>query len=65
MPFITSIGDPASASRRAGLVASQLLGLAVCRYVLKLPPVVALSHAEIVASLGPTLQRYASLRGTE
>jgi AcrR family transcriptional regulator len=65
MPFITSMGDPASASRRAGLVASQLLGLAVCRYVLKLPPVVALSHAEIVASLGPTLQRYASLRGAE
>jgi AcrR family transcriptional regulator len=59
MPFITAIGDPASASRRAGLVASQLLGLAVCRYVLKLPPVVALSQAEIVASLGPTLQRYA------
>jgi hypothetical protein len=59
MPFITAIGEPASASRRAGLVASQLLGLAVCRYVLKLPPVVTLSRAEIVAALGPTLQRYA------
>ncbi len=59
MPFISAIGDPSSASRRAGLVASQLLGLAMCRYVLKLPPVVALSHDEIVASLGPTLQRYA------
>ncbi len=61
MPFITAIGDPASAGRRAGLVASQLLGLAMCRYVLKLPPVVALSHEEIVAALGPTLQRYALL----
>lgn len=59
MPFIMAIGDPATAPRRAGLVSSQLLGLAVCRYVLKLPPVVALSRAEIVASLGPTLQRYA------
>lgn len=59
MPFITAIGEPDSASRRAGLVASQLLGLAVCRYVLKLPPVVALSRAEIVTALGPTLQRYA------
>jgi hypothetical protein len=59
MPFITAIGDPASASRRAGLVASQMLGLAMCRYVLKLAPVVALSRAEIVASLAPTLQRYA------
>jgi AcrR family transcriptional regulator len=62
MPFITAIGDPNSAPRRAGLVASQLLGLAMCRYVLKLPPVVALSRAEIVAALAPTLQRY-SLEG--
>lgn len=60
MPFIMAIGEPATAPRRAGLVSSQLLGLAVCRYVLKLPPVVALSRAEIVASLGPTLQRYAA-----
>jgi AcrR family transcriptional regulator len=59
MPFITAMGDPDSAPRRAGLVASQLLGLAMCRYVLELPPVVALSRAEIVAALGPTLQRYA------
>lgn len=59
MPFITAIGESDSAPRRAGLVASQLLGLAMCRYVLKLPPVVALSRAEIVAALGPTLQRYA------
>jgi AcrR family transcriptional regulator len=59
MPFITSVGDPSTASRRAGLVSSQLLGLAVCRYVLKLPPVVALSREEIVDSLAPTLQRYA------
>lgn len=60
MPFIAGVGDPATAPRRAGLVSSQLLGLAVCRYVLKLPPVVALSHEEIIAALGPTLQRYAS-----
>jgi AcrR family transcriptional regulator len=59
MPFITAVGTPATAPRRAGLVSSQLLGLAVCRYVLKLPPVVALTREEIVASLGPTLQRYA------
>lgn len=52
--------DRADAARRAGLVATQILGLAMCRYVLKLPPVVALSHAEIVEALGPTLQRYLS-----
>ena len=44
--------------RRAGLVATQMLGLALCRYVLKLPPVVELSREEIVSWLGPTVQRY-------
>ena len=44
--------------RRAGLVATQVLGLALCRYVLRLPPVVAMSRDEVVAWLGPTVQRY-------
>ncbi|MFB9879476.1 TetR family transcriptional regulator [Planobispora siamensis] len=51
-------GDPAQAPARAGLAASQVLGMALCRYVLRLPPVVALSREEIVHWLGPTLQRY-------
>jgi AcrR family transcriptional regulator len=46
------------AGRRAGLVATQMLGLAVCRYVLRLPPVVAMSPAELQDHLGPTIQRY-------
>lgn len=50
--------DPASAAMRAGLVASQILGMAMCRYVLRLPPLLALSRADTVAWLGPTLQRY-------
>jgi hypothetical protein len=37
---------------------SQLLGLALTRYVLRLPPVVALTSAEVVAEVGPTVQRY-------
>ncbi len=48
----------AEAARRAGLVATQMLGLALCRYVLKLPPVVAMTRAEIVGAAGPTVQRY-------
>jgi len=60
MPFIAALGNPQSAARRAGLVSTQLLGLAMCRYVLRLPPVVALSRDEISQFLGPTLQRYAS-----
>lgn len=51
--------DPKSALTRAGLISSQMLGFALCRYVLKLPPVVAMKRADIVKWLGPTVQRYA------
>jgi AcrR family transcriptional regulator len=60
MPFIATVGDPATAARRAGLVSSQLIGLAMCRYVLRLPPVVVLTQEELVSFMAPTLQRYAS-----
>ncbi|MGW0121615.1 TetR/AcrR family transcriptional regulator [Streptomyces sp. NPDC003327] len=49
---------PEDAPRRAGLVASQILGMALARYVLRLPPVVEMTRDEIVAWLGPTVQRY-------
>jgi AcrR family transcriptional regulator len=48
----------AVAARRAGLVASQMLGLALTRYLLRLPPVVALDRAAVIEWLGPTIQRY-------
>lgn len=57
-PAVLRFGDPADAPRRAGLVVSQLLGLALTRYVLRLPPVVALTPADVVAEVGPTVQRY-------
>ena len=58
-PAVARLGmTRAQARHRAGLVATQLLGLGLCRYALRLPPVVALSRTEIVAWLGPTLQRY-------
>jgi AcrR family transcriptional regulator len=47
-----------SAPLRAGLVSSQILGFALCRYVLELPPVVALRRADAVKWLAPTVQRY-------
>ncbi|WP_406435943.1 TetR family transcriptional regulator [Streptomyces sp. NBC_00631] len=50
--------DPEQVTARAGLCAAQLLGLALTRYVVRLPPVVALAREEIVAWLGPTVQRY-------
>jgi AcrR family transcriptional regulator len=50
--------DPEQVPARAALLATQLLGLALTRYALRLPPVVDLTREEIVAWLGPTLQRY-------
>jgi AcrR family transcriptional regulator len=58
-PVIASVGSKSTAARRAGLVSSQLLGLGLCRYILKLPPVVALSREDIITQVGPVLQRYA------
>jgi AcrR family transcriptional regulator len=57
MPALAPIAGR-DAAARAGLVATQLLGLALCRYVLKLPPVVALPRDRIVRDLGATIQRY-------
>ena len=56
-PAIAGI-NPVQPERRAGLVATQMLGLALCRYVLRLPPVLEMSHDEVVSWLGPTVQRY-------
>jgi AcrR family transcriptional regulator len=49
---------PADAATRAGLIATQILGLALCRFVLKLPPIAAMTRDEVVSWIGPTLQRY-------
>lgn len=57
LPAIAKI-NPVAPERRAGLVATQMLGLALCRYVLALPPVVGMSTDETVQWLGPTVQRY-------
>jgi hypothetical protein len=48
----------AEASRRAGLVASQVLGVLIGRYVLKLPSLVAQSTDDVAAAIGPILQHY-------
>lgn len=50
--------DPAQAPARAALASSQILGMALSRYVLAIPPAVALGRAEVVAWLGPVVQRY-------
>jgi AcrR family transcriptional regulator len=50
--------SPDEADRRAGLVASQILGLVIGRYVLRLPVLVNRQTEDLVAEVGPTVQRY-------
>jgi AcrR family transcriptional regulator len=49
---------PDAAATRAGLVASQILGLALTRYVLRLPPVTAMTRDEVVGWLAPAVRWY-------
>jgi AcrR family transcriptional regulator len=57
MPMIAAVVPDAPAIR-AVLIASQLLGLAYCRYVVKMPALVKLDDEVIVSTLGRTIQRY-------
>lgn len=52
------VDDPAEAPTRAGLVSTQMLGLALCRHILRLRPVVALDVETLIASVADTVQRY-------
>jgi AcrR family transcriptional regulator len=58
MTPIAAVIDDADAPFRAQLVASQLLGLAVTRYVLRLEPLASAPPSMVVDRIGPTLQRY-------
>ena len=58
VPALAQVVPPAELPQRAGLVATQIMGLAVTRYILKVPPVVAMNREQIVRLLGPTMQRY-------
>lgn len=60
LPAVRAIGGGRGASRRAALVASQLLGMALCRYILKFPPMVSMPRETLVREVGRTIQRYAT-----
>ncbi|GAA1895675.1 TetR/AcrR family transcriptional regulator [Asanoa iriomotensis] len=49
---------PEEAPLRVSLVASQLAGLAMVRYVLKVEPLASTPREVLVAAVGPTIQRY-------
>jgi hypothetical protein len=43
---------------RIGLVASQLMGLAMCRFILRLGPIADADPETLIACYAPTIQRY-------
>jgi AcrR family transcriptional regulator len=57
IPPIEGESEETTDARRA-LVASQLMGLAYARYVLRVPPISTASPSEIGRWVGPTLERY-------
>jgi hypothetical protein len=50
--------DPAEAPLRTSLVASQMAGLGVLRYIVKLEPLASAPPEVVVAAVAPTVQRY-------
>ena len=56
---IGSLDLPAAEGEaRGALVASQLAGVAFTRYVLRLEPIASAPPEQLVAAVGPTVQRY-------
>jgi AcrR family transcriptional regulator len=43
---------------RSGLIASQIMGLAMMRYIWKIEPIASMSDDELVAAIAPNLQHY-------
>lgn len=52
---VPGIDDP---RRRGNLVASQIVGLLITRYVVGIEPLASMPADEVVARVGPTVQRY-------
>lgn len=45
-------------TKRASLIASQLLGLGLTRYVWQIEPLASMPEEEVIAAIGATIQRY-------
>jgi AcrR family transcriptional regulator len=50
--------DPAEAGLRTGLVASQMAGLIMTRYILRIEPLASLPPETLVPLVAPTIERY-------
>ena len=56
-PLTTMLGVP-DADVRATLMGSQLIGLAMVRYIARMEPLASLPKDRVVAAIGPNVQRY-------
>ena len=52
---VLGLDDP---ERRMALVASQVMGLILARYLLEIEPLASMPSADVVAAIAPTIQRY-------
>ncbi|MDT5184053.1 MAG: hypothetical protein QOJ20_947 [Mycobacterium sp.] len=59
------LGGGEQARLRAMLAASNLVGTAVLRYIIQVPPLATLSADEVVALIAPTVTRYLTADATE
>jgi AcrR family transcriptional regulator len=55
---VVAVVAPDHPELRTALCATQLVGLGMIRYVLRLEPLASADHATVVAAVAPTLQRY-------
>jgi AcrR family transcriptional regulator len=53
---------PSDPELRANLISSQLMGLGIARYVLRLQPLAGMSEEDVVRWLAPNVQRYVTGR---
>jgi AcrR family transcriptional regulator len=51
-------GDPEDTAFRAALIGSQMVGLAMARYLLQLQPVASALPGDLAAAVGPSIERY-------
>jgi Tetracyclin repressor-like, C-terminal domain len=55
---VTRRAEPDDAALRASLVASQIVGLGLTRFVLEIEPIASASVDDLAVAIGPTIQRY-------
>lgn len=57
-PVVARFCPRETTAERTALTVTQMLGLALCRYILRIEPVAGMTSDQVVAWLGPTVQRY-------